>query len=107
MSGYHPTGNELLSRCIGASYPVSQPPLIYLQADSWCAIQPLHHRSYIGIGWEWEKNKQIKDLFEWDSTTMCGLKNNKNPSSIEKKQERMMVYLFGLLLQLTLDPSHN
>ena len=64
-------------------------------------------RSYIGIGWEWEKNKEIIDLFEWDSTTMCGLKNNKNPSSIEKKQERMMVYLFELLLSISLEPSKN
>ena len=64
-------------------------------------------RSYIGIGWEWEKNKEIIDLFEWDSTTMCGLKNNKNPSSIEKKQERMMAYLFELLLSISLEPSKN
>ncbi len=54
-----------------------------------------------------KKNKEIKDLFEWASTTMCGLKNNKNPSSIEKKQERMMVYLFELLLSISLEPSKN
>ena len=38
---------------------------------------------------------------------MCGLKNNKNASSIEKKQERMRGYLVELLLSISLEPSKN
>ena len=64
-------------------------------------------RSYIGIGWERKNSKEIKDLFEWDSTTMCGLENNRNAGSIEMKRERMIVYLFELLLSISLEPSKN
>ena len=63
--------------------------------------------SYIAIGWEKDKSKEIIDLFEWDSTTMCGLENNRNSGCIPKKQERMMVYLFELLLSISLEPSKN
>jgi len=63
--------------------------------------------SYIAIGWEKKESKHIKDLFEWDNTTMCGLRDNRNTASIEKKQERMMVYLFELLLSMSLEPSKN
>jgi hypothetical protein len=38
---------------------------------------------------------------------VSGLRNNKNDIEMEKKQERMMAYLFELLLQLSLDPKHN
>ncbi len=45
------------------------------------------------------------DLFGWDIATMFCLR--KNDIVMEKKQKRILVCLFELLLQLSLDPSHN
>jgi hypothetical protein len=64
-------------------------------------------RSYVGIGWEKENSKKLQDLFDWDATTINGLERNKNTMTLEKKKERMMVYLFELLLSLSLDQTHN
>jgi hypothetical protein len=67
--------------------------------------QSIH--SYVVVGWDKVKSKELIDLFEWDTETMAGLRPNLNDMEMEKKQERMLVYLFELLLQLSLDPSHN
>jgi hypothetical protein len=64
-------------------------------------------QSFVGIGWDKKNSKEIKDLFEWDNTTISGLENNRNRMTLEKKQERMMVYLFELLLSLSLDQTRN
>lgn len=63
--------------------------------------------NYAIIGWDKGKTKDLIDLFEWDDVTMSGLRNNKNVIVMQKKQERMMAYLFELLLQLSLDPKHK
>jgi hypothetical protein len=38
--------------------------------------QSIH--SYVAVGWEKVKSKELIDLFEWDTVTMAGLRNNKN-----------------------------
>ena len=43
-SEYHPTGNGLLSRCIGAFYPVSYLPLIDLLSDPFFSCSFFYER---------------------------------------------------------------
>ena len=61
----------------------------------------------MAVGWDKVKSKKLIDLFEWNTETMAGVRTNKNDMEMEKKQARMLVYLFELILQLSLDPSHN
>jgi hypothetical protein len=95
------------SRLYG-SYPhedaaeVDRQKSIFTPKGDW---QSIH--SYVAIGWHKAKSKELIDLFEWDTVTMAGLRKNQNDMEMEQKQERMLVYLFELTLQLSLDPSHN
>eukprot|EP00979_Chaetoceros_neogracilis_P013136 scaffold3698_cov269-Chaetoceros_neogracile.AAC.5 len=61
----------------------------------------------MAIGWDKNQSNMLKELFVWDATTMSGLQRNKGDLLLDKKQERMMVYLFETILQLSLCPAHN
>jgi len=67
----------------------------------------LQVKTSMAVGWEKDKSEELKKLFVWDETTMKGLERNKANFSLEKKQERMMVYLFESALHLCLSPSNN
>ena len=64
-------------------------------------------KTSMAVGWVKDKSKVITELFEWDEVTMKRLENNRVNLTIEKKQERMLVYLFETVLQLSLCPANN
>jgi hypothetical protein len=66
-----------------------------------------HVRSAMAIGWDANKCSEVRGLFEWDEITMACLEQNRSGLTIEKKQDRMLVYLFELILQLSLDGKSN
>eukprot|EP00979_Chaetoceros_neogracilis_P007781 scaffold1673_cov167-Chaetoceros_neogracile.AAC.10 len=47
------------------------------------------------------------NLFAWDAITLSGLDRSKADLHSNKKQERMIVYLFETILQLSLCPEHD
>ena len=64
-------------------------------------------KTSMAVGWTKDKSEMIKELFEWDEVTMKRLEKNRANLTMEKKQERMLVYLFETVLQLSLSPANN
>jgi hypothetical protein len=64
-------------------------------------------KTSMAVGWIKDKSRVITELFEWDEVTMKRLEKNRAKLTIEKKQERMLVYLFETVLQLSLCPANN
>ena len=46
--------------------------------------------------WKKENSNQMIDLFEWDERTVERLKANRADMTLEKKKERMIVYLLSV-----------
>eukprot|EP00979_Chaetoceros_neogracilis_P007777 scaffold1673_cov167-Chaetoceros_neogracile.AAC.6 len=62
----------------------------------------------MAIGWDKNQSNSLEaDLFVWDDTKLSWLYRNKADLHISLKQERMIVYLFKTILQLSLRPKHN
>ena len=64
-------------------------------------------KTSMAVGWIKDKSRVITELFEWDEVTMTRLEKNRANLTIEKKKERMLVYLFETVLQLSLCPANN
>ena len=64
-------------------------------------------KTSMAVGWDKDKSEELKKLFVWDECIMKGLERNNAKLTMQKKQERMLVYLFETVLHLCLSPSEN
>ena len=59
------------------------------------------------VRWGKENSNEVINLFEWDEHTVERLKANRADMTLEKKKERMVVYLFETVLGLCIKESDN
>ena len=74
----------------------------YLQQGWWSDI-----KSIASVRWKKEDSKNGVDMFEWDERTEERLKKNRSELTLEKKKERMVVYLFETVLALCIKDADN
>ena len=74
----------------------------YLQRGWWSDI-----KSIASVRWKKEDSKNVVDMFEWDERTEERLKQNRSELTLEKKKERMVVYLFETVLALCIKEADN
>ena len=74
----------------------------YLQRGWWSDI-----KSIASVRWKKEDSKNVVDMFDWDERTEERLKKNRSELTLEKKKERMVVYLFETVLALCIKDADN
>ena len=74
----------------------------YLQRGWWSDIKLI-----ASVRWKKEDSKNVVDMFDWDERTEERLKKNRSELTLEKKKERMVVYLFETVLALCIKDADN